>query len=202
MKTNAPRPAHRWPSRITHWVNLFAMVCMFMSGWEIYNASPLFDFRFPPQITLGGWLGGAIGWHLAVMWLLALNGLCYLLWSLFSGHFRHDLLPLRIATLRQDLWQALTLRLQHRHGHYNSIQKLMYLGVLLLGLLLVLSGLAIWKPVQLSWLVALFGGFDIARYLHFFAMAAIGLFVVIHLPMGILGPRTLWAMLTGGQREE
>ncbi|HEI8866356.1 cytochrome b/b6 domain-containing protein [Serratia sp. AKBS12] len=202
MKTNAPRPAHRWPVRITHWVNLFAMVCMFMSGWEIYNASPLFDFRFPPQITLGGWLGGAIGWHLAVMWLLALNGLCYLLWSLFSGHFRHDLLPLRISTLRQDLWQALTLRLQHRHGHYNSIQKLMYLGVLLLGLLLVLSGLAIWKPVQLSWLVALFGGFDTARYVHFFAMAAIGLFVVIHLLMVILVPRTLWAMLTGGQREE
>lgn len=141
-----------------------------MSGWEIYNASPLFDFRFPPAITLGGWLGGAIGWHLALMWLLALNGLCYLLWSLFSGHFRHDLLPLRLSALRRDIWLTLTLRLQHRHGKYNAIQKLMYLGVLLLGLLLVLSGLAIWKPVQLSWLVALFGGFDTARYVHFFAM--------------------------------
>lgn len=201
MKDSLSRPVHRWPVRITHWVNLFAMTCMFMSGWEIYNASPLFDFRFPPVVTLGGWLGGAIGWHLALMWLLAFNGLCYLLWSLFSGHFRHDLLPLRLSTLRRDIWLALTLRLQHRDGKYNAIQKLMYLGVLVLGLLLVLSGLAIWKPVQLSWLVALFGGFDIARYVHFFAMAAVGLFVIIHLLMVMIVPRTLWAMLSGGKRE-
>lgn len=202
MKTPGQRPVHRWPVRITHWVNLFAMVCMFMSGWEIYNASPLFDFRFPPAVTLGGWLGGAIGWHLAVMWLLALNALCYLLWGLFSGHLRRDLLPLSLAALRRDTGLALTLRLRHRHGHYNAIQKLMYLGVLMLGLLLVLSGLAIWKPVQLYWLVALFGGFDSARYVHFFAMSGIGLFVVIHLLMVMIVPSTLWAMLSGGRREE
>lgn len=201
MKTNAPRPVHRWPVRITHWVNLFAMICMFMSGWEIYNASPLFGFRFPPQMTLGGWLGGAIGWHLAVMWLLAFNALCYLLWSLFSGHFRRDSPPLSLGALRRDIGQALTLRLKHQHGRYNAIQKLMYLGVLVLGLLLVLSGLAIWKPVQLQGLVGLFGGFDTARYVHFFAMSAIGLFVVIHLLMVIIVPRTLWAMITGGKHE-
>lgn len=201
MKSNAPRPVHPWPVRLTHWINLFAMVCMFMSGWEIYNASPLFGFRFPPQITLGGWLGGAIGWHLAVMWLLACNTLCYVLWSLFSGHLRRDLLPLGLGALRRDIWQAVTLRLKHRHGHYNAIQKLMYLGVLLLGLLLVLSGLAIWKPVQLQGLVSLFGGFDIARYVHFFAMSGIGLFVVIHLLMVIIVPRTLWAMITGGKHD-
>lgn len=201
MKAPMSRPVHRWPVRITHWVNLFAMTCMFMSGWEIYNASPLFDFRFPPAVTLGGWLGGAIGWHLALMWLLAFNGLCYLLWSLCSGHLRHDLLPLRLGALRRDIGLALTLRLQHRHGKYNAIQKLMYLGVVTLGLLLVLSGLAIWKPVQLSWLVALFGGFDTARYVHFFAMAAVGLFVIIHVLMVIVVPRTLWAMLAGGKRE-
>lgn len=201
MKSNAPRLVHRWPVRLTHWINLFAMVCMFMSGWEIYNASPLFGFRFPPQVTLGGWLGGAIGWHLAVMWLLACNALCYVLWSLFSGHLRRDLLPLGLGALRRDIWQAITLRLKHQHGHYNAIQKLMYLGVLLLGLLLVLSGLAIWKPVQLQGLVSLFGGFDIARYVHFFAMAGIGLFVVIHLLMVIIVPRTLWAMITGGKHD-
>ena len=201
MKAPMSRPVHRWPVRITHWVNLFAMTCMFMSGWEIYNASPLFDFRFPPAVTLGGWLGGAIGWHLALMWLLAFNGLCYLLWSLCSGHLHHDLLPLRLGALRRDIGLALTLRLQHRHGKYNAIQKLMYLGVVALGLLLVLSGLAIWKPVQLSWLVALFGGFDTSRYVHFFAMAAVGLFVIIHVLMVIVVPRTLWAMLTGGKRE-
>lgn len=201
MKSNAPRPVHRWPVRLTHWINLFAMVCMFMSGWEIYNASPLFGFRFPPQVTLGGWLGGAIGWHLAVMWLLACNALCYVLWSLFSGHLRRDLLPLGLGALLRDIWQAVTLRLKHQHGHYNAIQKLMYLGVLLLGLLLVLSGLAIWKPVQLQGLVSLFGGFDIARYVHFFAMAGIGLFVVIHLLMVIIVPRTLWAMIMGGKHD-
>lgn len=201
MKSNAPRPVHSWPVRLTHWINLFAMVCMFMSGWEIYNASPLFGFRFPPQVTLGGWLGGAIGWHLAVMWLLACNALCYVLWSLFSGHLRRDLLPLGLGALRRDIWQAVTLRLKHQHGHYNAIQKLMYLGVLLLGLLLVLSGLAIWKPVQLQGLVSLFGGFDIARYVHFFAMAGIGLFVVIHLLMVIIVPRTLWAMIMGGKHD-
>lgn len=201
MKSNAPRPVHRWPVRLTHWINLFAMVCMFMSGWEIHNASPLFGFRFPPQVTLGGWLGGAIGWHLAVMWLLACNALCYVLWSLFSGHLRRDLLPLGLGALRRDIWQAVTLRLKHQHGHYNAIQKLMYLGVLFLGLLLVLSGLAIWKPVQLQGLVSLFGGFDIARYVHFFAMAGIGLFVVIHLLMVIIVPRTLWAMIMGGKHD-
>jgi len=201
MKSNAPRPVHRWPVRLTHWINLFAMVCMFMSGWEIYNASPLFGFRFPPQVTLGGWLGGAIGWHLAVMWLLACNALCYVLWSLFSGHLRRDLLPLGLGALRRDIWQAVTLRLKHQHGHYNAIQKLMYLGVLLLGLLLVLSGLAIWKPVQLQGLVSLFGGFDIARYVHFFAMAGIGLFLVISLLNVIIVPGTLWAKITGGKHD-
>lgn len=135
------------------------------------------------------------------MWLLAGNALCYLLWSLFSGHFRHDLLPLSAGALRQDIWQALTLRLTHQHGRYNAIQKLMYLGVLVLGLLLVLSGLAIWKPVQLQGLVSLFGGFDTARYVHFFAMSGIGLFVIIHLLMVIIVPRTLWAMITGGKHE-
>ena len=192
---------HPWPIRLTHWINAFGMVCMFMSGWEIYNASPLFGFRFPPQVTLGGWLGGAIGWHLAVMWLLACNALCYVLWSLFSGHLRRDLLPLGLGALRRDIWQAVTLKLKHQHGHYNAIQKLMYLGVLLLGLLLVLSGLAIWKPVQLQGLVSLFGGFDTARYVHFFAMSGIGMFVVIHLLMVIIVPRTLWAMITGGKHE-
>ena len=137
------------------------MIGMFMSGWEIYNAS----------------------------------------WSLFSGHLRRDLLPLRLAALRQDIWLTLTLRLNHRLGHYNAIQKLMYLGVMALGLLLVLSGLAIWKPVQLYWLVALFGGFPVARYVHFCAMAGIGLFVVIHVLMVLIVPSTLWAMLSGGKHE-
>ncbi|NAT79845.1 cytochrome b/b6 domain-containing protein [Dickeya dadantii] len=195
------RPVHPWPVRLTHWLNLLAMIGMFMSGWEIYNASPLFDFHFPQAMTLGGWLGGAIGWHLAVMWLLVGNGLLYVLWSLCSGHWRQHWLPLTPASLWRDIRLALTFRLRHESYQYNAIQKLMYFGVIVLGVLLVLSGLAIWKPVQLQGLVTVLGGFAIARYVHFFAMASIGLFVVIHVLMVLIVPRTLWAMLTGGKHE-
>ncbi|ACS87479.1 cytochrome b/b6 domain-containing protein [Musicola paradisiaca] len=195
------RPIHAWPVRLTHWINPLAMTGMFMSGWEIYNAAPLFDFHFPSAVTLGGWLGGAIGWHLAVMWLLAGNGALYVLWSLGSGHWRRRWLPLSPAALQQDIQRALTLRLRHDGHRYNAIQKLMYIGVIVLGVLLVLSGLAIWKPVQLYWLTDLLGGFANARYVHFFAMSGIGLFVAIHVLMVLVVPRTLWAMLTGGNHE-
>jgi thiosulfate reductase cytochrome b subunit len=196
-----PPPArvrvHTLPVRLTHWVNVYAMACMFMSGWAIYNASPIFGFTFPEWATLGGWLGAATIWHFAVMWLLVANGLVYLLAGLFNGHLRRDLLSIRVADLRHDVGAALRMRLSHRVGHYNAVQKAMYLGVLLLGLLLVLSGLAIWKPVQLQELTALFGGFAAARVVHFVAMAGIGLFVVVHLAMVLLVPRTLPPMITG-----
>ncbi|WP_038903032.1 cytochrome b/b6 domain-containing protein [Dickeya zeae] len=195
------RPIHAWPVRLTHWINLLAMTGMFMSGWEIYNASPLFNFHFPATMTLGGWLGGAIGWHLAVMWLWAGNGLLYVVWSLASGHWRQRWLPLSLRALWHDIHQTLTLRLHHTSHQYNAIQKLMYFGVIALGVLLVLSGLAIWKPVQLSWLTNLLGGFATARYVHFLAMSGIALFVVIHVLMVLIVPRTLWAMLTGGKHE-
>lgn len=195
------RPIHAWPVRLAHWINLLAMTGMFMSGWEIYNASPLFNFHFPATMTLGGWLGGAIGWHLAVMWLWAANGLLYVMWSLASGHWRQRWLPLSLRALWHDIHQTLILRLRHTSHQYNAIQKLMYFGVIALGILLVLSGLAIWKPVQLSWLTNLLGGFATARYVHFLAMSGIALFVVIHVLMVLIVPRTLWAMLTGGKHE-
>lgn len=188
---------HTLPVRLTHWLNVYAMACMFMSGWAIYNASPIFAFTFPEWATLGGWLGAATIWHFAVMWLLVANGLVYLLAGIFNGHLRRDLLSVSVADVRQDLAAALRMRLGHRIGHYNAVQKAMYLGVLLLGLLLVLSGLAIWKPVQLQALTALFGGFAAARVVHFLAMAGIGLFVVVHLLMVLLVPRTLPPMITG-----
>lgn len=189
---------HPWPVRLCHWVNLPVMIGMVMSGWGIYNADPLFAFTFPQSTTLGGWLGGNIAWHLAMMWLLAANGLFYLLWGLLSGHFSRRLLPITPTSVWQDLRRALRFALPHSAGHYNALQKVMYLAVLLLGLLLVVSGLSIWKPVQLSGLVALLGGFTLARYVHFFAMSGIVLFVVIHLIMVLLVPKTLPAMITGG----
>ena len=191
---------HPWPVRLTHWLNAACMVCMFMSGWAIYNASPLFSFRFPVSLTVGGWLGGALAWHFAFMWLLLINGAIYVLYGLASRHFKRELLPIGIAALKHDLTDALRFRLVHEKGVYNAVQRLMYWIVLAAGVLIVISGVAIWKPVQLQELVALLGGYDVARYVHFVAMAMIAAFVVIHLVLVILVPKTLLPMITGGVR--
>ena len=193
---------HPLPVRLTHWVNAFAMVCMIMSGWKIYDASPLFPFSFPAWATLGGWLGGAIAWHLAAMWLLVANGLVYVAYGLIGGHFRRSFLPLSPAAVWADLRAALTFRLPHRLGHYNAVQRLLYVAVLLLGLLAVSSGLALWKPVQLHPLSLLFGGYEVTRRVHFVAMAGIVGFVVVHLLLVLLVPRTLPPMITGTARDE
>jgi thiosulfate reductase cytochrome b subunit len=184
--------------RVTHWVNVVAMVIMILSGWEIYNASPLLPFTFPRIITLGGWLAGALLWHFAAMWLLAVNGLVYLILGLASGRFRRKLSPIRPGDVLADVKAALSGKLAHDDlAVYNAIQKLLYLGVILAGIIIVLSGLSIWKPVQLQELTALFGGYDAARYVHFLAMAAIVGFLVVHVVMAFVVPRSLRAMVTG-----
>ncbi|MGS0742831.1 cytochrome b/b6 domain-containing protein [Glaciimonas sp. GG7] len=191
------RIVHPLLVRLVHWMNAFAIVCMVMSGWGIYNASPLFSFNFPHWSTLGGWLGGAIAWHLAAMWLLVVNGLIYVGYGLLSGHFHRQFLPLGLRPLLRDIKDALTFRLAHQPGVYNTVQRLMYIGVLLLGVLVVASGLSIWKPVQLDTLVDLFGGYDIARRVHFIAMAGIVAFVLLHLVLVLIVPSTLLPMLSG-----
>jgi thiosulfate reductase cytochrome b subunit len=184
--------------RVTHWINALAMLVMIGSGWEIYNASPLFAFRFPREITLGGWLAGALLWHFAAMWVVAVNGLVYLALGLATGRFRNKLTPIRPGDVIADAKAALAGRLAHDDlAVYNAVQKLLYLGVILAGIVLVLSGLAIWKPVQLQELAAVFGGYDFARYVHFFAMAAIAGFLVVHVIMALLVPKSLRAMVTG-----
>jgi thiosulfate reductase cytochrome b subunit len=191
---------HPLAVRVTHWINAFAMICMIMSGWAIYNASPFFPFRFPAWATVGGWLGGSIAWHFAAMWLLCANGLLYLAYGIGSGHLRRKLLPVHPRDIAHDAALALRLRLPHDIGSYNAVQRALYLLVLGLGVLLVASGLSIWKPVQLGWLTALFGGFDFARRVHFVAMAGVVGFVVVHLALVLLVPRTLPPMLTGRAR--
>jgi thiosulfate reductase cytochrome b subunit len=184
--------------RVTHWINVVAMVVMIGSGWEIYNASPLFPFVFPRGITLGGWLAGALLWHFAAMWLLAVNGLVYLVLGVLTGRFHRKLVPIRPADVLSDARAALTGKLNHDDlSVYNAVQKLLYLGVILAGIVIVLSGLAIWKPVQLQELTALFGGYDAARYVHFFAMATIVGFLIVHVIMALLVPKSLRAMITG-----
>ena len=189
---------HPFWVRLTHWINAVAMVLMIASGWEIYNASPLFPFVFPPAITLGGWLAGALLWHFAAMWLLAVNGLVYVVLGIVTGRFRRKLIPIRPGEVLADARAALTGTLAHDDlAVYNAVQKLLYLGIILVGVVIVLSGLAIWKPVQLQELTALFGGYEAARYVHFFAMAAIVGFLVVHIVMSFLVPKSLRAMIMG-----
>lgn len=184
--------------RALHWTNALAMVLMIMSGWQIYNASPLFSFTFSKSITLGGWLGGALLWHFAAMWLLMVNGLIYLAVGFATGRFRKKLLPITPAGVISDTRAALTGKLSHDDlSKYNQVQKLLYAGVILLGIFIVLSGLAIWKPVQLQYLTALFGGYDAARYVHFFCMAGIVAFMVVHVALALLVPKSLRAMIIG-----
>ncbi|HEX9462143.1 MAG TPA: cytochrome b/b6 domain-containing protein [Alphaproteobacteria bacterium] len=183
--------------RVTHWLNAFAVICMIMSGWQIFNASPLFDFRFPHWMTLGGWLAGAIAWHFAAMWLLALNGLAYLAYGVLSGHFRRSFLPLTASAVAGDLAAALRFRLPHRIGAYNAVQRLAYVVVILLITAAVLSGLAIWKPVQFQELTAVLGGYDTARWVHFLAMTGIVGFIVVHLALVLIVPKTVLPMITG-----
>ncbi len=191
------RKVHPLVIRITHWINVFAMLIMVTSGWRIYNASPLFDFKFPRELTLGGWLGGALQWHFAAMWILVINGLVYVAYGVISRHFKANFLPLTPRSVWLEFTNALRGKIKHQLGVYNAVQRAAYLGVLGVLLVLVLSGVAIWKPVQFYWLAALMGDFEGARWVHFIAMALVVLFVIVHVVMVALVPRTLLPMFTG-----
>jgi thiosulfate reductase cytochrome b subunit len=191
-------PIHPVVVRLTHWINVIAVLIMVLSGWRIYNASPLFPFKFPAEVTLGGWLAGALQWHFAAMWLLALNGLVYLVYGVASGHFRRKLLPVTPRAVVRDVVLALRGRLAHDDlSAYNAAQRAAYLAIIAALVVLVLSGLAIWKPVQFQELAALMGGYEGARLVHFFAMALLVLIVLVHVVMVVLVPRTLPTMITG-----
>jgi len=184
--------------RTMHWINAFAMILMIMSGWQIYNASPLFDFRFDKSITLGGWLGGALLWHFAAMWILMINGLAYVITGFATGRFRRKLLPITPAGVISDIKAAVTFKLDHEDlSKYNYVQKLLYAGIIVVGVVIVLSGLSIWKPVQLYYLVMLFGDYPTARYVHFICMALICLFLIVHVALALLVPKSLRAMIIG-----
>lgn len=185
--------------RVTHWINALAILVMVTSGWQIYNASPIFHgLKFAPYLTLGKWLGGALQWHFAAMWVLAINGLFYLTLGILTGRLRMKLFPISVRAFFEDSFAALRGKLSHEDlSVYNAVQKVLYLGVILLLIVMVLSGVSIWKPVQFQELTALFGGYDFARIVHFFAMSGIVAFVVIHVSVGLLVPKSLIAMLRG-----
>ncbi|MEO8525172.1 MAG: cytochrome b/b6 domain-containing protein [Caldimonas sp.] len=191
-------PIHTLWLRTTHWLNAVAVVLMATSGWRIYNASPVYDMRFPGEMTLGGWLGGALQWHFAGMWLLAFNGLVYLTLNLTGGRFRNKFFPLSAANVWGDIRDALRGRLSHADPrHYNGLQRLAYLVAIGDVALLILSGLVLWKSVQFPLLRELLGGYEGARRVHFFAMATLVAFVAGHVLMVALVPRTLITMIRG-----
>ncbi|WP_215404283.1 cytochrome b/b6 domain-containing protein [Janthinobacterium sp. JC611] len=184
--------------RLTHWLNAVAVVVLAASGWRIYNAAPFFPFELPRALTLGGWLGGALQWHFAAMWLLVANGLLYLIINIVTGRLRRQFFPLSPRALLADFVAALKGKLAHADPrHYNMVQRAAYLFVMFDCIVLVLSGLVLWKSVQFPLLRELIGGYECARRVHFIAMALLTGFVGVHLLMVALVPRTLVAMLRG-----
>jgi thiosulfate reductase cytochrome b subunit len=194
----AKRVIHPIIVRLTHWINAFAMVVMILSGWEIHNAYPILPFKIPSAITLGEGLASGILWHFAAMWLLVANGLIYGIYGFASGRFRRKLMPIHPSAVIADTKAALSGKLSHNDiSTYNAVQRLLYASVLVAGVVVTLSGIAMWKPVQFQELTALMGGFDNARIVHFAAMSFIVFFILVHVVMAFLVPRSLIAMLRG-----
>lgn len=185
--------------RTFHWINAAAVTLMCMSGWQVYEASPIFKtVRFPASITLGGWLGGALLWHFAVMWILVANFVAYLVLGTITGRLRRTMFPLTIRAVATDLVAALRGKLSHSNlGQYNAVQKLAYLVVVADIALVIVSGLTIWKPVQFPVLRTLLGGFENARIVHFAAMNVLVGFLAIHIVMVALVPQSLLTMIRG-----
>ena len=185
-----------------HWINAAAMLVMITSGWGIYDDDVIFGgLHFSSFWRLGNWAAWSINWHFAGMWFLTLNGLAYLVYGVVSGRLRERLLPIRLADLVQTVVDTLHFKIAHEDiAVYNAVQKLLYIIVILAGASQVVTGLAIWQPIQFSRLVSLLGGFQGARVLHFAGMAVIVGFLIVHVALALLVPKTLWAMVAGGPR--
>ena len=196
----ATRRLHPWPVRVMHWTNAAAMLIMITSGWKIYNDEVIFGWlHFPEAITLGKYAQHGLQWHFFGMWILGINGLVYLIYGLVTGRFREKLLPIRPSEVIATVRDALRLRLSHDDlTHYNAVQKVLYVGIILVGIVTVISGLVLWKPIQFSELAWLFYDFQTARLVHFLCMSAIVAFLIVHVALAILVPKSLLAMLTGG----
>ena len=183
-----------------HWINAVAIFIMIGSGWKIYDDDVIFSFlRFPDSIVIGKWAQYGLEWHFFGMWIFVLNGLAYLSYGIATGRFRRKLFPISLREVFVTIGEALRFCLRHDDlTHYNAVQKVLYLGVMMVGILIVISGLALWKPVQFSELASLFGSFQNIRLVHFLCMAAIVAFILVHVTLALLVPQSLVAMLTGG----
>lgn len=204
---------HPWPTRVLHWANVPVMAVMVWSGLGISAAKEPYtiaiagrtlvtlfpaeffrtlDMQDPPN---------AIGWHFAFVWLLGLIGLSYLTWTFASGCWRR-LLPQRGSG--RDAWDVLLRDLGVRktpsppRNGYNGAQRIAYTMAIALGIGLGLTGLAIFRPTQFSFLVWMLGGYPVARAIHFWLTIAMVLFVAIHvLQVARAGWNTLRSMIIG-----
>jgi thiosulfate reductase cytochrome b subunit len=199
-KVRKEKLLHPLPLRIMHWVNVLAIFIMIGSGWRIYNDDVIFGWlHFPDALVIGKWAQYGLQWHFFGMWIFVINGLCYLTYGILTGRFRQKLLPIWPSEVIATVRDALRFRLSHDDlTVYNAVQKTLYLGVILIGILIVITGLCLWKPVQFSELAGLFGSFQTIRLIHFLCMSAIVGFVLIHVSLALLVPQSLLAMLTGG----
>lgn len=211
-----PRPEQPLVVRITHWANVPLLALMAMSGLQILVAFPemgpkgaparwypLQGWIPPSWARAGDWLAGARHLHFAVAWLFVANALVYLIWLAATGEWRRRaFLPRRDArgALRTFVGYLRLRRLPPEHGLYNGLQRLAYTVAVALGAIEVLSGLALYKPVQLSAIAALFGGYEGARAVHLLGLAALLAFTIAHVVAVLLHPRALVSIFTGGRR--
>lgn len=220
MSAPETRPKGRLPQpaaiRLAHWINIPLLVIMAGSGLQILAAYPAlgprgrqyswypFQNQAPPSwLRFGGWLAGARHWHFAIAWFLILNGVIYLIYMLASGEWRRRIfIPTRDTSNALAMF-AYYLRIRKTppsQDFYNGLQRLAYTSAILFAVVVVLSGLAIYKPVQLYWITAAFGGYDVARVVHLSCLVLLASFTVMHLELVTLHPRTIVTMVTGGQR--
>lgn len=194
------RQLHPLPLRVMHWVNAAAIFIMIGSGWKIYNDDVILGWlHFPDWIVIGKWAQYGLQWHFFGMWIFVINGLVYLTYGIVTGRFRQKLFPITLRDIIATLNDALRFHLTHDDlTVYNAVQKILYLGVILAGILIVMTGLCLWKPVQFSELAGLFGSFQIIRVIHFLCMAAIVAFILVHVALALLVPQSLVSMFTGG----
>jgi thiosulfate reductase cytochrome b subunit len=194
------RLLHPLPLRVMHWINAVAIFIMIGSGWRIYNDDVLFgSLHFPDFLVIGKWAQYGLQWHFFGMWIFVINGLAYLTYGVVTGRFRQKLFPISPREVLTTVTDALHFRLSHDDlTVYNAVQKVLYLGVMLVGILVVTTGLCLWKPVQFSELAGLFGNFQTIRLIHFLCMSAIVAFVAVHITLALVVPQSLLAMLTGG----
>jgi thiosulfate reductase cytochrome b subunit len=198
--TPKQRRLHPLPLRIMHWINAAAIFIMIGSGWKIYNDDVILGWlHFPDWTVIGKWAQYGLQWHFFGMWIFVINGIVYLTYGIVTGRFRQKLFPITLRDIIATLGDALRFRLTHDDlTVYNAVQKILYLGVILVGILIVITGLCLWKPVQFSELANLFGSFQTIRVIHFLCMAAIVAFILVHVTLALLVPQSFVAMLTGG----